>query len=177
VGSLTDLIRVILDFARAHQTLALPIVFVLAFGESLAFISLLLPATVILLGFGAVIGAGDLDFWPFWIVAAFGAAAGDWLSFWLGARYGDRIGQMWPLSRYPTLLPRAHAFFERWGVLAVFFGRFTGPLRASVPLVAGMAWMSPALFQLANVTSAAIWAAGVLAPGSWGMRWIEQIMP
>ena len=42
------------------------IVFVLAFGESLAFISLLLPATVIFFALGALIGKADLPFWPLW---------------------------------------------------------------------------------------------------------------
>jgi hypothetical protein len=40
---------------------------------------------------------------------------------------------MWPFSRYPNLLARGEAFIKRWGVLAIFIGRFSGPLRASVP--------------------------------------------
>ena len=45
---------------------------------------------------------------------------------------------MWPLSRYPEILPRGEAFVRSWGVPSIFIGRFFGPLRASVPLAAGI---------------------------------------
>ena len=72
------------EFVRAHQAWAPPLAFALAFGESLAFLSLLIPAWAALIGIGALIGAGNLNFWPIWIAAALGAALGDWLSYWLG---------------------------------------------------------------------------------------------
>ena len=46
---------------------AAPIVGALAFGESLAFISLLIPAWGALVGIGALIGASDIKFWPVWL--------------------------------------------------------------------------------------------------------------
>jgi hypothetical protein len=57
------------------------------------------------------------------------------------------------LSRHPRLVARGFDFFQRWGVLAVFIGRFFGPLRAVVPLVAGILGMRILPFQLANVSS------------------------
>ena len=108
------------------RVLASPIVFVLAFGESLAFVSLLLPATVILFGIGGLIGATGIGFWPIWLAAALGAVLGDWLSYWLGNHYKYEIARLWPLSRRPDLLPRGEAFFRRWGVAGIFFGRFFG---------------------------------------------------
>ena len=63
-----------------HQAWAPWIVFILAFGESLAFISLSLPATAILFGVGALIGASGIGFWPLWGAAALGAVLGDWIS-------------------------------------------------------------------------------------------------
>jgi membrane protein DedA with SNARE-associated domain len=163
----------ILAFIRAHQGWAVPIVFALGFGESLAFVSLLLPATVILFGVGGLIGAGGLDFWPLAAAAAAGAALGDWLSYWLGYHYKERIARMWPLSRHPTLLPRGEAFFARWGVAGVFAGRFLGPLRAAVPLVAGACRMRQLPFQLANVASAIVWGVGILAPGTFVADWLR----
>ena len=73
--------QVVLDFIRTHQAWAPPIVFALAFAESLAFVALLVPATVILWGVGALIGAAGLEFWPIWFAAAVGAALGDWVSY------------------------------------------------------------------------------------------------
>ena len=102
----------------------------LAFGESLAFLSLFIPAWALLVAIGALINASGLVFWPIWLAAAAGAAAGDWVSYWFGFHFKDRIAHMWPLSRHPDMLPRGHAFMEKWGVLGIFIGRFFGPLRA-----------------------------------------------
>ncbi|MBI4275510.1 MAG: DedA family protein [Rhizobiales bacterium] len=158
----------IIEFVRAHQGWAAPIVFALAFGESLAFISLLLPAWAALVGIGAVIGATGIAFWPIWIAGAAGAALGDWLSYWLGYKFKAPIAHVWPLSRHPDLLTRGHAFVEHWGILAIFIGRFFGPLRASVPLIAGILEMPYWQFQFANVASAFLWAWVLLIFGDFG---------
>lgn len=172
----TTLIGQSLAFIETHQVWAAPIVFILAFGESLAFVSLLFPATVMLVGIGAIMGASGISFWGVWAAAAAGAGLGDWLSYWLGYHYSDQIARMWPLSKYPDLIPRAHRAFEKWGPYAVFFGRFFGPLRAGVPLAAGAARMDRLPFQVANWASAPVWAMGLLAPGVVGAEWIHRFM-
>lgn len=172
--TMQDVTQQIVEFVRTNQAYAIPIVFVLAFGESLAVVALLLPATVILWGVGAIIGASDLSFWPIYFAAAFGAAFGDWLSYWLGLHYHEQISRMWPLSRYPDLIPRGHRFFEKWGWPGVFLGRFIGPLRAIVPLTAGACRMPALPFQLANWTSAFVWAGVTLGPGAFGASWLRD---
>ncbi|MCS2154516.1 DedA family protein [Scandinavium goeteborgense] len=171
----TGLIQSTTDFISAHPQLALGVIFLLAFGESLAFISLLLPATVILLATGALIGESELSFLPVWLAAALGAVVGDWFSWWIGYHYSHRAVTVWPLSRKPLLVQRGHLFFERWGAWGVFIGRFFGPLRAVVPLVAGICRMPSGKFQLANITSAAVWAFGILAPGALGIPWLAEL--
>ena len=57
-------------FVHHNQAWAVPIVFALAFGESLAFISLLLPAWGALVAIGALIGSSGVKFWPIWIAAS-----------------------------------------------------------------------------------------------------------
>jgi membrane protein DedA with SNARE-associated domain len=155
----------IVEFVRAHEAWAAPIVFALSFGESLAFISLLLPAWAALVGIGVLIGSGSLSFWPIWIAASIGAALGDWLSYWIGVKLGAPVAHIWPLSRHPDLIPKGEAFVKRWGVLAIFIGRFFGPLRAAVPLVAGIFHMPYWPFQFANFSSAFVWAAVLLLIG------------
>ncbi|MGE0224930.1 MAG: DedA family protein [Acetobacteraceae bacterium] len=157
---------------RTHQAWAAPVVFLLAFGESLAFVSLLLPATAILFAFGGLIGAAGIPFWPIWGAAVIGAILGDWVSYWVGFHYHRQIGGMWPLSRNPDLLPRGEAFFRRWGTASVFFGRFFGPLRCVMPLIAGICEMPQMPFQIANVASALVWATGILVPGAYGVTWL-----
>jgi membrane protein DedA with SNARE-associated domain len=166
------ILETLLNFVRDHQTWAPAIIFPLAFGESLAFVSLLLPATVILLGAGALVAAADIEFWPIWSAAALGAVLGDWFSYWLGRRCRYAIARIWPLSRHPELLPHGETLFRKWGALGVFVGRFFGPLRSIMPLVAGICGMRPVPFQIANVTSALIWATAVLTPGIVAIEWI-----
>jgi len=168
--SLEELAQQVTEFVRTHEAWAAPIVFALAFGESLAFVSLILPAWAALVGIGAMIGMGGIDFIPVWIAGALGAALGDWLSYWIGTKFEGSVAHMWPLSRHPELLPRGEAFIKRWGVLAIFIARFSGPLRASVPIVAGIFGMPYWRFQFANFTSAFLWAAVLLKLGDVGAR-------
>lgn len=172
--SLNDVINWVSDVLRQHRGWAIFIIFFLAFSESLAFLSLLLPATVILLAFSTLIRETSIAFWLIWGAAAVGAFFGDWLSYWIGHHYQHRVVDMWPLSCNPQLLTRGHAFFESWGVLSIFIGRFFGPLRAIVPLVSGICGMPQGYFQLANITSAMVWAFSILAPGALGIKWLSQ---
>ena len=154
------------EFVRDHAVWAGPIMFALAFAESLAFISLLVPAWGALVAIGALVGAGTLSFFPVWIGGALGAACGDWLSYWIGVKLEYSVAHMWPLSRHPDLIPRGEAFVKKWGALAIVIGRFFGPLRAAVPLVAGIFEMPFWRFQIANFSSAFLWAGVLIALGS-----------
>ena len=163
---------VVRDFVAAYPNWAAAVVFALAFGESLAFVSLVLPFWAMLVAIGAIIGGtGSLNFWLIVGAAASGAALGDWLSYWLGYHYAERIQSMWPLKNHPTLIERGRVFFRKWGAWAIVLGRFSGPLRASVPVAAGIAQMPQPLFQFANWTSAVLWSFVLLSPGALGMKW------
>ncbi|HZP78980.1 MAG TPA: DedA family protein [Pseudolabrys sp.] len=170
-------VQPIIDFVRAHEAWAAPVVFALAFGESLAFLSLLIPAWGALVAIGALIGPSGINFWPVWIAGSIGAALGDWLSYWVGDKFKYGAARIWPLSRYPELLPRGEVFVRKWGPLAVCIGRFSGPLRASVPLVAGIFKMPYWSFQLANFASAFVWAGVLLTLGDVGTRILRLVWP
>ena len=141
------------------------IVGALAFGESLAVISAVVPATVILVAVGALIATAELPFWPIWLGAAIGATIGDWVSYEFARYYEQGIKRMWPFTRHPQMIERGEAFIQRFGIGAVFIGRFFGPLWAVVPLAAGLFEMPRPLFQAANVSSAMIWAFLLLGAG------------
>ncbi len=154
-----------IDFARGHAEWAPPIVFALAFAELLAFVSLLVPAWAALVAIGLLVASGGLSFWPVWVAGALGAACGDWLSYWIGLKLKHAVAHVWPISRRPDLIPRGEAFVRKWGVPSIFIGRFFGPLRAAVPLAAGIFEMPFWHFQLANFSSAFVWAALLLLFG------------
>lgn len=173
--SLAEITQLIMEFIKNNQVWAIPIIFLLAFGESLAVVSLLIPATAILLGAGALVGADLIPFVPTFLAATVGAIIGDWVSFWLGKHYHLKIINSWPLKKHPKAVFRAEQFFIRYGLAGVFIGRFFGPLRAFVPLVAGAMHMPTFKFTLGNISSAPIWALVMLAPGAFGVQWLETL--
>jgi membrane protein DedA with SNARE-associated domain len=154
----------IVDFARAHEVWAAPIVFALAFMESLAFISLLVPAwgALVLIGRSSARGAqflADLG-------RGLDRRGARRLAVLLDRRKLEHTVQhIWPLSRHPDLIPKGEAFIKKWGALGIFIGRFFGPLRAAVPLVAGIFEMPFWRFQIANFVSAFVWAGVLLTLG------------
>src|SRR6266511_3014017 len=136
-----DFVQPTLDFVAAHHNWALAIMFLMAFGESLAFISWLVPGTALLIAAGTLLSAGTLPYVPVLVGAIAGAVLGDSVSYWIGRRFGASIGRVWPFSRNPDLLPSGIRFFERHGGKSVFIGRFFGPMRAVIPLAAGVLQM------------------------------------
>ena len=162
----------VIGFVSAHQSWAALVVLLLAFGESLAFISVLIPGTTVLFGIGGLIGVAGLPFWPLWAAAVAGAIAGDYGSYWLGRCLERKVATMWPISRSPGTLAGAEAVFRRWGIPGVVIGRLCGPLRGTIALVAGICGMRHWVFLSADIAAALVWATGVLAPGAAAMRWL-----
>ncbi len=114
---------------------------------------------------GALVALGALEFWPTLLAAVAGAIVGDGISYWLGHHYRDRLRSVWPFRRHPEWLSHGENFFHRHGAKSVLFGRFVGPVRPIIPVVAGMLGMRPALFYAVNVLSALAWAPAYLLPG------------
>jgi membrane protein DedA with SNARE-associated domain len=171
--NLDSITTAILDFIRAHQAYAPLIVAVMTFGESFAFICLVLPMISILIAVGFALAAAEVPFWQVWLGAAAGAYLSAWLSYEIGYRVKKQAYGIWPLSRNPNLIDRGELFFGRLGPWAVFLGRFFGPTRAVVPLIAGIFMMPRMLFQVANMASASVWAFVLLAPGAGLMRYLS----
>lgn len=169
---MTDLVSPTISFIRDHHVLGSAIVFLLAFCESFAFVSLLVPATGILLGIGALMTVFDVKFWPVWIAAVLGAIAGDWLAYDLSLRARTYLRATRWFANHSEAISRGAKFVRRWGMLAVFAGRFFGPFRAVVPIAAGICAMPWLKFQIANIASALVWATALLTPGFLGMRWL-----
>jgi membrane protein DedA with SNARE-associated domain len=136
-----------------------------AFGESFVFFSLLFPGTVILIASGALISEGLVDPISPIFAGVVGAVLGDAVSFWLGQKFGPFLPNIWPFRSHPERLTRGIRFFGSYGGSSIFIGRFFGPLRAVVPLVAGMMHMPPWRFYLANILSAVVWAPALVYSG------------
>ena len=148
-----------------HKDLAGPILGGIAFGESLVLIGLFFPATLIMVFAGLAIQQGRLDAASVigWSIA--GAVLGDIVTYWVGRWIGPSVVHHWPLNRDKTAVAKARLFFRKYGFLSIFIGRFLGPVRPTIPLVAGIMRMRHLTFQIANVTSAIVWVPFMLF---WG---------
>lgn len=156
--------------------LLLLIIAVIALLESLALVGLLVPGVVLITAAASLAGHQELALPMVVLVAFAGAVAGDGISFLLGYTQHERVTRLWPLSRHPEWLARGTRFFQRYGTLSVFFGRFVGPVRPVVPLIAGMLRMSPRAFTWANLASAALWAPAYVLPGYLLGRTWQQLV-
>lgn len=145
-------------YLAAHQTIAPLVAMLLAFAETTAILSLLVPSTVLLMGVGVAVSAGMISFFPIWAGATIGAILGSSLSFLVGLWFGPRMLALPPLRDYPAQVERARALFAKWGYLAIPIGHFVGPLRPIVFLLAGLTGMRTLPFMLVNALSAAAWA-------------------
>ena len=154
-----------LALIKDHPEWALLVIGVTAFGESFVFLSLLFPGTAILIASGALVSENVLQPVPIIMAGVVGAVLGDSVSFWLGEMFGPALQKTWPYRDHPERLERGVRFFERFGGGSVFIGRFFGPLRAVVPLVAGIMRMPRLRFYVANVLSALVWAPTLVLLG------------
>jgi len=174
----TEMLKPYIDamllFVQTNQEWAVPIVFLLSFAESLAFLSILIPSTALMIGLGGLFAASGIPLLPSWIAAIVGSALGYALSYWIGAYFKNDVPNIWPFSKHPEMLQRGKVFFDQYGTYGVFIGHLIGPMRAVVPVIAGMCEMRQVPFQVANVAASIVWATIALAPAYYGMQYIND---
>lgn len=168
-------INLINQFISEHQSWAAVIIAVLSFGESLLIVGIMIPATAILIFTGALIGAGTLQWTPVLIGGITGAIIGDFVSYSIGRWLGWDITKKPVLHRYNAFFISARKFFDKYGTLSVFLGRFMGPLRSTIPTIAGIMELSHTKFQFANITSGILWVPAMLAPGYFSAKGAQAI--
>ena len=152
-------------YLHAHPWLAITFAGLVAFLESLAIIGTIIPGSVTLTAVGVMMGSGIIPVYPTLAAAIIGAVLGDVLSYFIGRYYHGNIRKMWPFTSYPNLLTQGEAYFRQHGGKSIFFGRFVGPIRAILPLIAGMLDMPFGYFIVSDIFSAIFWAPAYLLPG------------
>lgn len=162
---MSDIVSPLLQWLNENPEWAGFATFVISAAESVAIIGTIVPGSVTMTAIGTLAGAGIIPLWATLIWAILGAIVGDGISYWLGYYFKDHLPRMWPFRNNPNFLIKGEVFVQKYGIMSVFIGRFVGPVRALVPLVAGMLGMRPLLFTIANITSAIGWAPAYMLPG------------
>ncbi|AKU16070.1 DedA family protein [Luteipulveratus mongoliensis] len=152
-----------------HWLVSVPpiLVYVLAGGVvGLESIGIPLPGEIVLVTAALLASRHELDVSPHGVAlaAVVGAVVGDSIGYAVGRRYGDRLfgflGRRFPDHVNDDLLAYARHLFSRYGMVAVFFGRFVALLRIFAGPLSGSLQMAYPRFLVANVCGAIAWAGG-----------------
>jgi membrane protein DedA with SNARE-associated domain len=151
-------IQGLIDFMVAHAAWAFWIALLLATAENIAFLSVLVHSTPILIGVGAVAATGRIDFTPIFLGAAIGSIIGATLSWFLGIKYGEQILAMRMFRNRPELVEKGKAAMAKWGPAGIVVGHFFFAIRPVIFLMCGMARMPFRVFMPWNVAGSVAWA-------------------
>lgn len=128
---------------------------------------------------------GALDIVGVAIATSIGTITCATISYWIGRSGGreflEKYGQWIWLDR--KRLAKTERYYEKYGLLTIFFGRYIAPLRAFGGFIAGVARMPFGTFMVANVIGGIVWAVTFTAVGFYFGRnlvalkeWILEII-
>lgn len=162
---MNDFLHTVLQWSTSSPYWLGGAIFITALLECLALVGILLPGVVLLFGLAVISGSGTIDLSSALLLAWLGGLCGDILSYALGRRLQHKVPQLPILRHHRQWLINAELHFERYGVLSLLVGRFIGPLRPVLPLVAGMLSMPVTRFMVVSLCAAAGWAVAYVLPG------------
>ncbi|MCC0099403.1 DedA family protein [Streptomyces flavotricini] len=150
-----------------------------------------LPGEIILVSSALLASQhGEIDPVVLGICASTGAIVGDSIGYAIGRRGGkpllERLGRRFPKHFGPDHVAQAERAFEKWGMWAVFFGRFVALLRIFAGPLAGVLHMPYWRFLVANILGGILWAGGTTAviysigivaePWLKGFSWVALVL-
>ena len=153
-------------FIATHGAGVYALLFVIIFIETGVVVMPFLPGDSLLFVVGAMCGVGLMSY-PLAVVLFFLAAVlGDQSNYLIGRYSGPKVFS-WPNSRLfnKRAFDKSHAFYERYGGIAVILARFAPFLRTFAPFVAGVSDMNRSKFTLYNVVGGATWVGGIITTG------------
>ncbi|MDX2695352.1 DedA family protein [Streptomyces ipomoeae] len=127
-----------------------------------------LPGEIILVS-SALLASQHGEINPFVLgaCATAGAIIGDSIGYAIGRKGGRpllaKLGRRFPKHFSESNIAVAERSFDRWGMWAVFFGRFIALLRIFAGPLAGVLQMPYWRFLIANVLGGVLWAGGTTA--------------
>ncbi|MFJ6015719.1 DedA family protein [Streptomyces sp. NPDC092952] len=127
-----------------------------------------LPGEIVLVS-AALLAAGHdgINPWVLGACASAGAVIGDSIGYAIGRKGGRpllaRLGRKFPKHFGEPQIALAERSFDKWGMWAVFFGRFIALLRIFAGPLAGVLHMPYWRFLTANLLGGIVWAGGTTA--------------
>ncbi|MBI2785118.1 MAG: VTT domain-containing protein [Legionella longbeachae] len=160
-----DYVQPLTEWLQQNPRWSIFITFIISLTESLAIIGSIIPGSVTMTAIGILAGSGIMRIDLTLLAAISGAVVGDSLSYALGYFYSEQLTEIWPFSKHPRWLQYGKEFFATHGGKSVLIGRFVGPLRSIIPVIAGIMHMKQWHFFGANLLSAIGWSLLYIIPG------------
>jgi membrane-associated protein len=155
------------DFVARYGVWVYGLLFAIIFAETGLVVTPFLPGDSLLFAAGAIAARGKLDVSVLFLLLAGAAILGNTVNYSVGHFIGPRVFRA--DETHPLLnrqhLDRAHAFFEKYGGMAVVLTRFVPIIRTFVPFVAGAGAMRYSAFALFNVFGGVLWVGVCLGAG------------
>ena len=157
-----------LDTNHLLSTYGLVGLMAIVFAECGLLVGFFLPGDTLLFSAGLLIATGTLhlNVWLAATLVPLAAVIGNLVGYWIGYRAGPLVFQR-PNSRMfkPEYVERSHAFFERYGALAIVLARFVPIVRTVATVMAGVSKMRFALYALYSIIGGVIWSGGMILLG------------
>jgi membrane-associated protein len=162
------------------------LLFAVIFVETGVVVMPFLPGDSLLFLVGGLAATGSLEIWMALGVMLAAAVLGNQTNYTIGRWIGPRVFH-WENSRWFNKdgFDKSHAFFEKYGGVALIAGRFMPFVRTFAPFVAGVTLMTRRRFTFFDVTGAVLWIGSVTLLGyaignlSWvkgHLQWIFLAM-
>lgn len=141
-------------------------------------IGLPIPALPVLIAVGALIGAGQMGFWPAVGTAMLAALVGDQLWFELGRRRGRQVlGWLCRISLEPTAcVRRTETFFARHGSHSLMIAKFIPGLSTIAPPLAGIMGLRMPQYLLYNGIGTVLWVGSGIGLGMVFSNQLEEAL-
>jgi membrane-associated protein len=164
-------------FTALYGAVVYALLFAVVFAETGLVVFPFLPGDSLLFIAGSVAAFGGVDIHFLMLTLFVAACLGNLLNFevgrWAGARVFNDASSRW---LNPAQIGRTHAFFERWGAIAIVAARFVPFLRTYVPFVAGVGRMHRGSYFTYTLLGAAIWVGSLSYLGYFfgNVPWIKS---
>ncbi len=155
-----------------HQYYLYPLLFIVSFAESFAFIGLFVPGAVFIVTAGFLSTKQILDINRIIVWTTTGAVLADIASFYIAKKFGNKIYNSKIINKFNDYYIQGKIFFKKYGGISVLIGRFIGPIRPIIPFLAGLLGMDTTKFWIYAIISGILWGIGYSLTGYFfGETW------
>ena len=140
--------------------------------ESLAFVGVLFPGAGPLMITIGLAGTERMSVLLVILFGVLGSMTGDIISFYLGKYSNALINKRVAGNKIKSAINQAQTFFKKYGLYAIFLGKFFGPVRAFIPFLVGTTNNPVRNFIIISLASGIVWIASLTIPIYYGTQFI-----